>query len=73
MYVARGRCSRWTLPEGRYNAHWNRAARENGFAKLDDAYEDDSVRSNAEKGMLAEALAHWDERVLRTLQRRNQL
>jgi hypothetical protein len=71
IYVTRGRCSRWTLPEDRCDAHWNRAAKENGFAKLVDAYEDDSVRSVAEEGMLTEALAHWDQRVLRTLQRRN--
>jgi hypothetical protein len=73
MYIARGRCSRWDLPEDRCNAHWQRAAKENGVAKLDDAYEDDSVRSDAEEGMLAEAMAHWDKRVLRALRRRNPL
>jgi len=73
MYVARGRCSRWALPEDRCNAQWQRAAKENGVAKLDDAYEDDAVRSDAEEGMLAEATAHWDKRVLRTLRRCNPL
>jgi hypothetical protein len=73
MYVARGRCSRWALPEDRCNAHWQRAAKENGVAKLDDAYEDDSVRSDAEENMLAEAMAHWDKRVLRALRTRNPL
>jgi hypothetical protein len=73
MYIARGCCSRWTLPEDRCNSHWERAARENGVAKLEDAYEDDSVRSDAEEGMLSEAMAHWDKRVLRTLRRRNPL
>lgn len=38
-------------------------------AHKEGAYEDDSVRSDAEEGMLAEALAHWDKRVLRTLRR----
>ena len=70
-YVARGRCSTWTLPEDRCDAHWQRAAKENGVAELDDAYEDDGVRSDAEEGMLAEAMAHWDKHVLRTLRRRN--
>src|ERR1035437_1655392 len=46
MYITRGRCSRWDLPEDCCNAHWQRAAKENGVAKLDDAYEDDSVRSD---------------------------
>jgi hypothetical protein len=73
MYIARGRCSRWTLPEERCNAHWERAAQENGVAKLEDAYEDDDVRSNAEEGMLAEAIAHWDKHVLRMLRRRGSL
>jgi hypothetical protein len=71
MYIARGRCSRWTLADDRCGAHWQRAAKENGIAKLDDAYEDDSVRSDAEEGMLAEAMVHWDKRVLRALRRRN--
>jgi hypothetical protein len=73
MHIARGRCSRFALPEERCNEHWQRAAKEHGVAKLDDAYEDDSVRSDAEEGMLAEAMAHWDKHVLRTLQRRNPL
>jgi hypothetical protein len=68
-YMARGRCSKWVLPEERCDAHWERAAAEHGVAKLEDAYEDDGVRSEAEGRMLAEAMAHWDERVLRTLQR----
>ena len=71
MYVTRGRCSKWTLPEDRCNAHWQRAATENGVAKIEDAYEDDSVRSDAEEGMLSEAMSHWDKRVLRTLRMRN--
>ena len=73
MYVARGRCSRWALPEDRCNAHWQRAGKENDVAKLGDAYEDDGVRSDAEEGMLAEAMAHWDKRVLRALRTRNPL
>jgi hypothetical protein len=68
-YIARDRCSKWILSEARCNAHWERAAAYHGVAKLADAYEDDSVRSDAEEGMLAEALAHWDKRVLRTLRR----
>jgi hypothetical protein len=67
MYIARGRCSRWTLPEDRCHAHWQRAAREHGIDKLDDAYEDDGLRSVAEDGMVAEAICHWDKRVLRAL------
>jgi len=73
MYIARGRCSRWALPEGRCDAHWQRAAKEHGVAKIEDAYEDDGVRSDAEDGMLTEAMAHWDKRVLRALRRRNPL
>ena len=73
IYIARGRCSRWTLPQDRCDAHWRRAAREQGIANLEDAYEDDSVRSNAEEGMLAEAICHWDKRVLRALGTRNPL
>jgi hypothetical protein len=69
MYIARGRCSKWALPEDRCDAHWQRAAKENGVAKLTDAYEDDSVRSDAEEGMLAEAMSHWDKQVLRALRR----
>jgi len=70
MYIARGRSYRWTLPEDRCDAHWQRAAKVNGVAQLEDAYEDDGVRSDAEEGMLAEAMAHWDKRVLRALRRR---
>jgi hypothetical protein len=73
MYIARGRCSKWTLPEERCGAHWERAAKEYNVASLDVAYEDDSVRSDAEEGMLAEAMAHWDKRVLRALRRHNPL
>lgn len=73
MYVTRGRCSRWTLPEDRCNVHWQRAAKANGVEQLEDAYEDDGVRSDAEEGMLAEAMAHWDKRVLHTLRRRSPL
>jgi hypothetical protein len=42
---------------------------DHAVAKLEDAYEDDDVRRDAEHGMLTEALAHWDKRVLRTLKR----
>ena len=73
MYVTRGRCSKWALPNDRCDAHWQRAAMENGVAKIEEAYEDDGVRSDAEEGMLAEALSHWDKRVLRTLRMRNRL
>ncbi len=72
-YVTRGRCSRWTLPEDRCDAHWQRAAKVNGVELLGDAYEDDGVRSDAEEGMLAEAAARWDKRVIHTLRRRNPL
>jgi hypothetical protein len=48
MYLARWRCSRWTLPEERCNSHWERAAKENDVPNLNDAYENDGVRSNAE-------------------------
>lgn len=33
--------------------HWQRAAKANGVEQLEDAYEDDGVRSDAEEGMLA--------------------
>jgi hypothetical protein len=72
-YIARGRCSKWILSEERCDAHWERAAADHGVAKLEDAYEDDGVKYDAEEAMLAEAMAHWDERVLRTLRRRSSL
>jgi hypothetical protein len=68
-YTARGRCSKWILSEERCGAHWERSAADHAVAELDDAYEDDDVRRDAEHGMLTEALAHWDKRVLRTLKR----
>lgn len=68
-YLARGQCCKWILPEERCNAHWEHAAADHGIAKLDDAYEDDGVRADAEGRMLAEAMAHWDRRVVRTLRR----
>ena len=73
MYIARGRCSKWALPEDRCDAHWQRAAKAQGVAKIGEAYEDDTIRSDAEDGMLAEAMAHWDKRVLRALRRCNPL
>lgn len=72
-YIARGRCSKWELSEERCDVHWECAAADHGVAKLEDAYEDDDVRQDAEQGMLEEALAHWDKRVLRTLRRWNSL
>jgi hypothetical protein len=72
-YIARGRSTNWEFPNDRNEAHWQRAAKENGVVELEDAYEDDGVRSDAEEGMLAEAMAHWDKHVLRTLRRRNPL
>jgi len=36
---------------------------------MDDAYEDDDIRDEAEFAMLVEALAHWDERVRLILNR----
>jgi hypothetical protein len=71
-YVTRGRASIWSLPEDRQNSHWERAAKGHGVAKLDDAYEDEEVRSDAEDNMLVEALEHWDKPVLCTLRRRIQ-
>src|SRR5262249_47563350 len=52
----------WNLPEKRSDFHWTRAARAHGV-KIHDAYEDDDVRSDAEFGMLHEAVVHWDSRV----------
>lgn len=72
VYVSQGRASTWVLPEARQNSHWKRAAKKHGVASLDDAYEDDEVRSDAEDGMLVEALKHWDQRVLRVLRKRSQ-
>ena len=65
--VTEGRSATWALPEKRQTAHWKRAAKRHGVAKLTDAFEDDSVRSDAEDAMLSESLAHWDKRVLRVL------
>ncbi len=70
-YIARGRCSTWPLPEDRCNAHWERAAKKNSIETLEDAYEDDSVRNDAEEAMLAEAMARWDKRVLLALRGRS--
>jgi hypothetical protein len=72
-YVTRGRRSTWDLPEDRHNSHWERAAKGHGVAELDDAYEDDDVRSDAEYGMIVESVDHWDKSVLRTLGRRSKL
>jgi hypothetical protein len=72
VYVSRGRASTWEPPEDRQNFHWERAAKEHGVANLDDAYEDDEVRSDVEDSMLLEALRHWDQRVLRVLRKRSQ-
>jgi hypothetical protein len=73
VYAARGRSSTWNLSMDRCDSHWVLAAKAHGIGKLEDAYEDDSIRSDAEDGMLTEALGHWDKRVLRVLRRRNRL
>jgi hypothetical protein len=62
-YLARGRCYKWILPDERCNAHWKRAAADHEVANIEDAYEDDDVRADAEGRMLAEAMAHWDKQV----------
>jgi hypothetical protein len=51
MYIARGRCSKWTLPEERSDAHWQRAARELGIPMMSISHSDlmpiSSERSDA--------------------------
>jgi hypothetical protein len=36
---------------------------------MDEAYENDDIRREAESAMLLEALQHWDDRVRRILRR----
>jgi hypothetical protein len=72
-YVSRGRGSRWTLPKERFIARLKLEASELGDVDLLEAYDNDGVRSDVEIAMSSEALAHWDNRVLRTLNRRSRL
>jgi hypothetical protein len=65
-FVRKGTCNIWDLPESRQNAHWRRGAVDHDIS-LEQAYGDDEVRADVERGMLAEALDHWDNRVLRAL------
>lgn len=65
----RGRRTTWSLPETQSDAHWRRAARRHKVKTLDEAYEDDDVRHDAELGMLKGALSHWDQRVRAALTR----
>jgi len=62
-FAHRGRGTMWNLPQRRTDAQWKRAAVAHKVSDMDDAYEDDDVRDDAEFAMLLEALAHWDERV----------
>ena len=62
-----GRCRRWELSERGAERHWRVAANAGGVPSLDDAYEDEAVRSEAEGAMLDEALNRWDAQVLQAL------
>ena len=55
--------------EARSDAHWEAASRQHGGSEMDEAYENDDIRSEAESAMLLEALQHWDDRVRRILRR----
>ena len=68
-FAHRGRVTTWGLPERQSAAQWERAARAHEVKNIEDAYEDDDVREDAEFGMLEEALSHWDRRVRSALSR----
>ena len=70
VFTRRGRHYQWDLPEVRSDAHWEVAAKAHGVKKMEDAYDDDNIRSEAVWAGLSEALDHhWDNRVRRTLRR----
>jgi hypothetical protein len=69
VFTRRGHQSKWDLPEARSDAHWEAAARQHGVSEMDEAYENDDIRWEAESAMLLEALQHWDDRVRRVLRR----
>lgn len=69
VFTRRGRQSKWDLPEARSDAHWKAAARQHGSKKINDAYDNDDIRSDAESASLSEALQQWDDRVRRVLRR----
>jgi hypothetical protein len=69
VFTRRGRQSKWDLPEARSDAHWAAAASQHGVYKMDDAYEDDDIRGDAESAGLSEAVQQWDDRVRRVLRR----
>lgn len=56
--VCGGRVRKWTLPQTRIEAHWERARQEFGLTG-DSVYDDDMATSFAEEAMLEEALDHW--------------
>jgi|SRR5208282_4088356 len=68
-FVRKGRCQIWELPEIRQDGHWRLGAGAHGMS-LEQAYDDEEVRADAERGMLVEALDHWDNRVLKALKLR---
>jgi hypothetical protein len=68
VYTRRQRQFQWDLPEERSEAYW-KAAADKCKMDLDSAYDDDEVRWEVEDKMLSEGLAHWDDRILRTLRR----
>jgi hypothetical protein len=53
----------------RIDAHWKTAAKQHRVRDMDDAYDDDDIRAEAESAMLSEALDHWDDRVTWALRR----
>jgi hypothetical protein len=65
-FVRKGSCKIWDLPASRQNTHWRRGADDRGI-NLEQAYDDDEVRADVERGLLVDALDHWDNRVLRAL------
>ena len=69
VFTRRGHQSKWDLPEARSDAHWKAAARQHGVKKMDDAYDNDAIRWDAESASLSEALQQWDDRVRRVLRR----
>jgi hypothetical protein len=68
-FLHRGRCRQWSLPERAAGHHWRAAADAQGVKSLDDAYEDDLVRWDAERRMIDEGLRHWDSRLAVRLDR----
>lgn len=66
-WIHRRRIRTWEMPDSRYDRHWKAAAREFEIDDVEAAYEDDTVRDQAELAMIEDALAHWESSTITTL------